>query len=163
MYTSQPITALLERKAELWLAERCTFSCQNRTRSGTLTVLELACFDTFFKLEAILNCRLSCIKKFHTWCYSAHGERGAEKWRIESRINKRPRAHCHKVQQCGYFFSHMVNVATGKNNSVPHSWSKYSRSSPYSKRENSYLGTFSLTLPDQKALKKKCVMAGQVG
>ena len=47
---------------------------------------------------------LSCIKKFHTWCYSAHGERGAEKWRIESRINKRPRARCHKVQQCGYFF-----------------------------------------------------------
>ena len=36
MYTSQPITALLGRKAELPLAERCTFSSQNRTRSGTL-------------------------------------------------------------------------------------------------------------------------------
>ena len=26
------------RKAELWLAERCAFSCQNGTSSGTLTV-----------------------------------------------------------------------------------------------------------------------------
>ena len=38
MYISQPIIALLGRKAELPLAERCTFSSQNRTRSGTLTV-----------------------------------------------------------------------------------------------------------------------------
>ena len=38
MYTSQPITALLARKGELCLAEGYTFSCQNRTLSGTLTV-----------------------------------------------------------------------------------------------------------------------------
>ena len=41
VHHSQPIAALLERKAKLWLAERCAFSCQNRTRSGTLTVLTL--------------------------------------------------------------------------------------------------------------------------
>ena len=35
MCTFQPITILLVRKAELWLVQRCTFSCQNRTRSGT--------------------------------------------------------------------------------------------------------------------------------
>ena len=37
-YTSQPITVLLARKAELWVAERCTFSCQNRKSSGASTV-----------------------------------------------------------------------------------------------------------------------------
>ena len=36
MYTSQPITALHARNDKLWLA--CTFSSQNRSRSGTLTV-----------------------------------------------------------------------------------------------------------------------------
>ena len=38
MYTSQPITAQLFFQEELWLVESCTFSCRNRTRSGTLTV-----------------------------------------------------------------------------------------------------------------------------
>ena len=38
MYTSQPSTALVERKAEPCLAEGCTCSFQNRTRLGTLTV-----------------------------------------------------------------------------------------------------------------------------
>ena len=38
MFTSQPITALLGRKAELPFSEGCTFSCQNRSCSGTLTV-----------------------------------------------------------------------------------------------------------------------------
>ena len=76
---------------------------------------------------------LSCIKKFHTWCYSAHGERGAEKWRIESRINKRPRAHCHKVQQCGYFFHTWSTWPQAK--IIPYlapEVPKYSRSSPFS-------------------------------
>ena len=38
MCTSQPPTAQLFFQEELWLAERCTFSCQNRTRLGALTV-----------------------------------------------------------------------------------------------------------------------------
>ena len=38
MYAPQPITALLERKAELWLAKRSTFSCLNHAHSGTLTI-----------------------------------------------------------------------------------------------------------------------------
>ena len=47
MYTSQPITALLESKAELWLAKRRTFSCQNCARSGTLPVAINYCKFTF--------------------------------------------------------------------------------------------------------------------
>ena len=38
MHGPVPSTALLVRKAELLFAERCTFLCQNRIRSGTLTV-----------------------------------------------------------------------------------------------------------------------------
>ena len=56
-YTSKPITAQLFFQEELWLVERCTFSCQNRTRSGTLTVL----------LEKRLNYFLSSCKRCQSW------------------------------------------------------------------------------------------------
>ena len=56
MYTSQPITALLGRKAELPLAERCTFSCQNCKRSGTLTVAE--------RSDEVLRVKLNDSKDF---------------------------------------------------------------------------------------------------
>ena len=49
MYCSQPITAHPERKAELWLAERCTFSCQDRTlcKSGCCRILLYNGFEHF--------------------------------------------------------------------------------------------------------------------
>ena len=40
----------LSFKVELWWAERCTFSCQNRTRSRILTVLGND-YHTLFRLE----------------------------------------------------------------------------------------------------------------
>ena len=44
-YTSQPMAAQLFFQEELWLAEGCTFTCQNRTRSGTLTVINVFFFN----------------------------------------------------------------------------------------------------------------------
>ena len=53
MYTYQSITIPCKRKTDLWLAWRRTFSCQNCTRLGTLTVY--LCFLTPAVLISILQ------------------------------------------------------------------------------------------------------------
>ena len=46
------MTAILESKAELQWAKRCTYSCQNRTLSGTLTVWSDDCYLMHFILNS---------------------------------------------------------------------------------------------------------------
>ena len=54
MYSSQPIAALLVRKAELWLAERCTFSYTLRNFDGNRAVVRTLSFKPLIELPEFI-------------------------------------------------------------------------------------------------------------